>query len=91
MVAWVGSERGGVVSIVVTPSAREAFTPRELSTAYLDFIEHGPQYLDAETGLRASVYSFGARELIVCDEHETGVVMLATFDEQEVAERESGE
>ena len=39
------------MTAVVTPSARETFTPRELSAAYEDYTEHGPQYLNAETGL----------------------------------------
>jgi len=64
------------MSVVVTPSAREAFTPRELVAAYKDFTEHGPQYLDAETGLSASAYRFGERVLILYDESETGVVIL---------------
>jgi len=64
------------MSVVVTPSAREAFTPRELVAAYKDFTEHGPQYLDAETGLSASAYCFGERVLILYDESETGVVIL---------------
>jgi hypothetical protein len=38
------------VSVVVTPSAREAFTTRELTTAYKYFEERGPQYVNAETG-----------------------------------------
>jgi hypothetical protein len=42
------------MSVVVTPSARERFTPEELTAAYEDFTKHGPQYLDAETGLRAA-------------------------------------
>jgi hypothetical protein len=79
------------MKVVVTPSAREAFTARELSAAYEDYIEHGPQYLNAETGLRAAAYEFGARVLIVCEEPETGVVMLATLEEQAAAERESEE
>jgi hypothetical protein len=79
------------MNVVVTPSARERFTPRELSAAYEDFLERGPQYLNAQTGLRASAYRFGARVLIVCDELETGVVVLATLEEQAEAERESGE
>ncbi len=79
------------MNVVVTPSARERFTPRELSTAYQHFTEHAPQYLNAETGLRASAYRFGARVLIVCDEPEVGVVVLATLEERAEAERESEE
>jgi hypothetical protein len=79
------------VTVVVTPSARERFTPRELSAAYEDYTERGPQYMNAQTGLRAAVYRFDVRVLIVCEEPETGVVMLATLEEQAAAERESGE
>jgi hypothetical protein len=92
MVGLVCSKtRRRCVNVVVTPSARETFTPRELVAAYEDYTEHGPQYLNAETGLRAAAYEFGARVLIVCEEPETGVVMLATLEEQVAAERESGE
>jgi hypothetical protein len=64
------------MSVVVTPSAHERFTPRELAAAYKQFIEHGPQYLSDETGLRASVCRFGERVLLVYQEAETGVVVL---------------
>jgi hypothetical protein len=64
------------VSVVVTPSARETFTPRELTVAYEDFRERGPQYLDAETGLRAAAYRFGGRILMVYQETEKDVVVL---------------
>jgi len=60
----------------VTPSARETFTPHELSAAFKEFIERGPQYLEAETGIRASTYQFGERVLIVYQESETDVVTL---------------
>jgi hypothetical protein len=33
------------MSLVVNPSARERFTPRELIAAYEDFIKSKPQYL----------------------------------------------
>jgi hypothetical protein len=79
------------VTVVVTPSARERFTPRELSAAYEDYTERGPQYMNAQTGLKAAAYRFDVRVLIVCEEPETGVVMLATLEEQAAAERESGE
>jgi hypothetical protein len=80
MVGLVCSKtRRRCVNVVVTPSARETFTPRELVAAYEDY------------GLRAAAYEFGARVLIVCEEPETGVVMLATLEEQVAAERESGE
>ena len=64
------------MGVVVTPSARETFTPCELSAAYKIFIERGPQYLDAESGLSASAHRFGERVLLVYEESETGVVVL---------------
>jgi hypothetical protein len=64
------------MSVVVQPSAREMFTPRELADAYKEFTEHGPQLLDLETGLSASAYRFGKRVLLVYEESETGVVVL---------------
>jgi hypothetical protein len=64
------------MSLVVKPSARERFTPRELTDAYQQFKERGPQYVDAETGLRAAAYRFGTRVLLVYEESETGVVVL---------------
>ncbi len=79
------------MTVVTTPSARETFTPRELSAAYEDYTERGPQYINAETGLKAAAYRFGAGVLIVCEEPKSSVVMLATLEEQAAAERESGE
>jgi hypothetical protein len=77
-VGVLGSEELlAVASVVVTPSARERFTARELTDAYEHFIERGPQYVDAETGLRAAAYRFGERVLVVCEEPETGVVVLS--------------
>ena len=67
---------GSVISVVVQPSAREIFTPRELSDAFKEFIERGPQYLDAETGIRAAAYRFGTRILLAYQESETDVVVL---------------
>jgi hypothetical protein len=64
------------MNVVVDPSARETFTPREITDAYEQFIERGPQYVDAETGLRAAAYRFGTRVLLVYEESETGVVIL---------------
>ena len=64
------------MSVVVQPSAREMFTPRELSDAFKEYIERGPQYLDAETGIRASACRFGERVLLVYEESETGIVVL---------------
>jgi len=52
------------------------FTPRELADSYKGFEKHGPQYSEAETGLRASAYQFGERVLIVYEEAEGGVVIL---------------
>jgi hypothetical protein len=64
------------MSVVVTPSARETFTPRELTAAYKQFTELGAQYVDAESGFRAAAYQFGERVLIVYEESETGLVVL---------------
>jgi hypothetical protein len=61
------------MSVVVTPSARETFTPRELTDAYKHFKDRGPQYLSDESGQRASVYRFGERVLLAYEESETGV------------------
>jgi hypothetical protein len=79
------------VKVEVTPSARETFTLRELGAAYEDYIERGPQYVNAQTGLRVAAYRFDERGLIVCEEPESGVVLLATLEEQTAAESESGE
>jgi hypothetical protein len=77
---WVGvlgSDRLlAVTSVVVTPSARKRFTPGELTDAYQRFKERGPQYVDAESGLRAAAYRFGERVLLVYEEPETGLVVL---------------
>ena len=64
------------MSVVVEPSARETFTPRELTDAYKQFEERGPQYVNAETGLRAAAYRFGTRVLLVYEESEADVVVL---------------
>jgi hypothetical protein len=64
------------MSVVVTPSARETFTPRELADAYKHFKEQGPQYLSDESDQRASVYRFGERVLLVYEESEMGLVVL---------------
>ena len=64
------------MSVIVDPSARDTFTPRELIAAYKHFKERGPQYVNAETGLRAAAYWFGTRVLLVYEESETGVVVL---------------
>jgi hypothetical protein len=64
------------MSLVVKPSARERFTPRELVDAYEDFLGSEPQYLDAETDIKATAYLFGAGVLLVYEEHETHVVVL---------------
>jgi len=52
------------------------FTPCELCAAFQEFIERGPQYQDAETGIRASAYWFDERVLLVYVESETGLVVL---------------
>jgi hypothetical protein len=67
---------GNAMSVVVDPSARETFTPRELTDAYKLFEERGPQYVDAETGLSVSAYRFGEHVLLAYEESETGVVVL---------------
>jgi hypothetical protein len=64
------------MNVVVDPSARETFTPREITTAYKQLEERGPQYVDAESGLRAAAYRFGVRVLLVYEESEAGVVVL---------------
>jgi hypothetical protein len=64
------------MAVVVDPSARETFTPRELVTACKKFTVRGAQYLDAETGLSASAYRFGERVLLVYEESEADVVVL---------------
>jgi hypothetical protein len=72
------SARGlyAAMSLVVKPSARERFTPRELIAAYEDFIKSEPQYVDAETGHKATAYLFGAGVLLVYEEPESHVVIL---------------
>jgi hypothetical protein len=85
-----GSKTSRHCGLLVTPRARERFTSRELRAAYEDFTERGPQYLNVETGLKVTAYRFGIRVLIVCEEPETGVVVLATLEEQAAAEREIG-
>jgi hypothetical protein len=64
-------------SLLVQPSAREMFTPRELADAYKEFTKHGPRYLEAESGIEGSVYRFGTRVLVVYEEPETGLVILS--------------
>ena len=64
------------MNLVVDSSARETFTPREIATAYKQFEEGGPQYVDAESGFRAAAYRFGTRVLVAYEESETGVVVL---------------
>jgi hypothetical protein len=72
----VASGRKGTMNVVVAPSARETFTPRELTDAYKQFEERGAQSLDAETGLRVVAYRFDERVLLVYEEAEMGVVVL---------------
>jgi hypothetical protein len=64
------------LSVVVDPSARETFSPRELTAAYKQFEEREPQHLDAETGIKAAAYRFDERVLLVYEEAETSVVVL---------------
>ena len=64
------------MGVVVEPSACEVFTPRELTEAYKDFENCGAQYLDAESGIKATAFQFGERVLIVYEEAEGGVVIL---------------
>jgi hypothetical protein len=68
--------RGDATGVVATPGAREPFTPRELAEAYEAFLGRGPQYLDAETGIKTSVYRFGERVLLLYEESEMGLVTL---------------
>ena len=65
-----------MTGVVVTPSARETFTPRELTDAIEQFKERGPQYVSAETGLGAAAYRFGTHVLVVYEESETGLLVL---------------
>jgi hypothetical protein len=64
------------MGVIVQPSARERFTPRELIDAYKHFEMLGPQHLDTETGIKASAYRFDERVLLVYEEAETGLVVL---------------
>jgi hypothetical protein len=64
------------IGVIVEPSIRETFTLRELVEAYKKFLEHGPQYLDAESGIEGSVYRFGTRVLVIYEEPETEVIVL---------------
>jgi hypothetical protein len=61
---------------VVLAGAREAFTPRELVRAYEDFVGGGPQYHDAERGIKASAYRYDSRVLFVYEETEKGSIVL---------------
>jgi hypothetical protein len=79
------------MSLVLQPSARERFTPRELVDAYEDFIGGEPQYVDAESGLRASGYWCGTGVLIVYEDPEEGVVVLVSPEEVEGVSYEVGE
>ena len=64
------------MSVVVKPSARETFTPLELTAAYKDFETRGPQYLDDGMGIKAGAYQFGERVLLVYEEPGTSLVVL---------------
>ena len=67
---------GCLLALIAEPGIRETFTPRELVDAYKNFLEHGPQYLNAETGIEGSVYRFGTRVLVIYEEPETEVIVL---------------
>jgi hypothetical protein len=69
-------KEANAISIIMAPSARETFTPRELVAAYKEFTKHGPQLQDAEIGLSTSAYRLGERILLVYEESEAGVVVL---------------
>ena len=64
------------MGVVVKPSAREMFTLRELTAAYKVFKERGPQYLDAESGIRDAAYQFGESVLFVYEASKAGLVIL---------------
>jgi hypothetical protein len=64
------------MSVVVDPSARETFTPRELTDAYKKYEKRGPQHLDAEAGIKTAAYRFDERVPLVYEEAERGVVVL---------------
>jgi hypothetical protein len=65
------------MSVIFTPSAREMFTPCELVAAYREYTKHGPQYQDAESGVKAAAYCFGERVLLAYEESEPGLVVLS--------------
>jgi hypothetical protein len=65
-----------VTSLVVLPSAREGFAPRELLAAYKDFLGGEPRYIDAETGMEVKAYRFGTRTLLIYEEPEEGAIVL---------------
>jgi hypothetical protein len=71
-----GRKAPAATGVVAQPSAREEFTARELVAACEDFLEDEARYCDAETGLKAAAYRFGARVLFVYEEPETGVIVL---------------
>ena len=64
------------MSVVITPSARETFTPCELVVACKEYTKHGPQHQDAEGGVKAAAYRFGERVLLAYEESDTGLVVL---------------
>jgi hypothetical protein len=79
------------VTVVVTPSARERFTPAN-SAPRMRTIHRTRAAIRERPNrpLEAAVYRLGARLLIVCEEPESGVVTLATLEEQAAAERKRG-
>jgi hypothetical protein len=64
------------IGVIVEPSTRETFMPRELAEAYKKFLASGPRYLDAQSGIEGSVYRLGTRVLVVYEVTETGLVVL---------------
>ena len=71
------------MNLVVQPSARETFTPREIATAYRDFTESGPQYVDDRSGFKGSAYRFGTRVLVAYEDAESGAVLFLHPTSQE--------
>ena len=82
---------GSAMSVLVNPSARETFTPHELTAAYEDFTERGPQFVNVETGLGTAAYNFGTRVLMVYQEVEAGVVVIAKLEAQMVVREKVGD
>ena len=75
------------MNVVVTRGAREKFAPREPTAAYKDFTKREHYYLNAESGPKAVAYRFGTRMLIVYEELDTGLVVLAPSPDGLAVER----